>query len=390
MIKTFLIDDGLLKKGLMSNELYAHQLVTLLKDIHSKRGFLSVISKDYNFINEITQIAREDNDDINKDYENELKSLFAELLKDYHYGGNGSSKKFIKINENVSESLKINNASLIDSLEYIDCLITNDEKKLKEIKKSLSLQKYNITLNGPYDQLNKYLNQGTTLVDELDIKPLNYFFGKIILNSSYIHFTFYKFLAGFFDKMGNLLDINETSKIQKRTNDFKKFLQILINYKMNEKNHIFENQEEKINKKININIYDVPPTNDWDPNIRPNEEKIKFMFKKLILDDDKIMKFHQKEGINLNFYILYHSDEEEINKIKIQTHERKFITEYERILLNFNLDILADARYLNENSKVGEGEKFSYAPFDGDQLEDLLDRKDDPNTLQILNILGEG
>ena len=62
-------------------------------------------------------------------------------------------------------------------------------------------------------------------------------------------------------------------------------------------------------------------------------------------------------GINLNLFILYNSDQKEITKIRGNLHKRRLITEYERISLNFNLDLLDDPRFSN-NEKIGTKENW--------------------------------
>ena len=62
------------------------------------------------------------------------------------------------------------------------------------------------------------------------------------------------------------------------------------------------------------------------------------------------------------------------------------ITEYERIRLNFNLDILDNAQ-VPIFDKIGKREKFGYSETDEQEISELFDTKKSEETLKILNIL---
>ena len=119
----------------------------------------------------------------------------------------------------------------------------------------------------------------------------------------------------------------------------------------------------------------------------PPVNEVREFLSKNILNDPKIQDFHDSYGINLNLFILYNSDQKEITKIRGNLHKRRLITEYERISLNFNLDLLDDPRFSN-NEKIGTKENLGYSQISEDKILELFESKKSPETLRIIDVLG--
>lgn len=401
MIKTFLLDPDLIDKSQFNEEYYSTLFIRFLDNIHPstrKRGFIPVLDSEESFIKELLKLAKDLDYEIHPEFQTDIKELITKFVQDHVVGGNSHIKSFIKLNKSSLDNLSIQGLSKIDKYRYLDCLISNDKEKVSKIKKAEHFKKYDLNRDGPYQTLNEYKNSGFDLAAKsLEENPSD-IFGKIILDSKIITFHFFNFFEAIVQLYDDGSVVNREPKgIQKKQiNHFKAFLRILIDFKQNQKNEIFEFSNFK---SINIDIIDIPISTcfkrsdnskvAYDQSQTPNVEEIAAFLSSNILNDAKIRDFHETYGIVINFFISYGSNEESKTKSRRDAHIRKMITEYERIRLNFNLDILDNANN-SSSDKIGKREKFGYAESDEKDINEIFELKNATETLKILDILETG
>ena len=388
MIKTFLLDPNLIDKEKFNEEFYSSRFINFLDNIHPntrKRGFVPVIDSKEQFIDKLRSLALNLDYQAHPEYQTELKGIIESCVSEYSIGGNTLKKFFAKLSSKSLKGLSTYEIASIDKHDFIDCFITNDNNKTNKTKKGVHFRKYDILRDSSYHELNKYKNSGLQFDEKISQKKIKDIFGKIILDSNLITFNFYKFFETIIKRKNDgsvdKKDPSPKSHQLKQLNHFKAFIRILIELKYDEKIDIFENSNKK---SINIDILDVP---DQQIKQTPPVNEVREFLSKNILNDPKIQNFHDSYGINLNLFILYNSDQKEITKIRGRLHKRRLITEYERISLNFNLDLLDDPRFSN-NEKIGTKEDLGYSQISEDKILELFESKKSPETLKIIDVLG--
>jgi hypothetical protein len=396
MIKTFLLDPDLIDKSQFNEEFYSSTFLRFLSNIHPntrKRGFIPVLDAEELFIKKLINLAKELDYEIHPEYQTEIKEIITKFAEDYIVGGNTHIKSFLKLNNLSIKESPTEFFTNVDKYKYIDCFISNDKDKLEKIKKAEHLKKYDFNSKGPFQKLNVYKNSGFDLATETQKNEPSDIFGKIILDSKLITFEFFNFFEAiikFYDD-GSVVYRKPYGIQKKQINHFKGFLRILIDFKNNHENDIFENSDHK---PINIDIIDIPVKNCIDKKdnskkeleLMPKINEVSAYLSEFILSDSKIRDFHDTFGININIFINYRSKPDNQTKTRRDAHMRKMITEYERIRLNFNLDILDNAS-VPIFDKIGKREKFGYSETDEKEISELFETKKSEETLKILNIL---